>query len=217
MHSMHCDSPSRLNVTSRSRPILRQHSRLQPSPWLYGEITPRSSNSCWLISTKVVHSYCRTIFQNKITSQMRIITSKLMETKLEQVGKWKGNNSIPSIPMSSYRVGSMVRDGCSGYTRIMLKMVGYTRIMLLMVQLGNDFDDFLCNINRSHWKGEKIAPSRIKPGIVHLLDVVSVVMTHCNIFLALLRGYCTSDQFCDCLCIFLKNYNTLVTSKICFL
>ena len=33
-----------------------------------------------------------------------------------------------------------------------------------------------------------------------------------------LRGNCTPDQFCDdCLCIFLINYNTLVTSKICFL
>ena len=32
-----------------------------------------------------------------------------------------------------------------------------------------------------------------------------------------LRGYCTSDQVFDCLCIFLKNYNTLITSKICFL
>ena len=32
-----------------------------------------------------------------------------------------------------------------------------------------------------------------------------------------LRGYCTPDQFLDCLCIFIKNYNTLVTSKICFL
>ena len=32
-----------------------------------------------------------------------------------------------------------------------------------------------------------------------------------------LRGYCTPDHFSDCLCIFLKNYNTLVTSKICFL
>ena len=30
-------------------------------------------------------------------------------------------------------------------------------------------------------------------------------------------GYCTPDQFCDYLCIFLKNYNTLVRSKICFL
>ena len=29
-----------------------------------------------------------------------------------------------------------------------------------------------------------------------------------------LRGYCTPDQFFDYLCIFLKNYNTLVTSKI---
>ena len=32
-----------------------------------------------------------------------------------------------------------------------------------------------------------------------------------------LRGYCTPDQFCDCLCIYLKNYNTFMTSKICFL
>ena len=31
-----------------------------------------------------------------------------------------------------------------------------------------------------------------------------------------LRGYCTPDLFCDCLGIFLKNYNTLVTSKIYF-
>ena len=32
-----------------------------------------------------------------------------------------------------------------------------------------------------------------------------------------LRGYCTPGHFLDCFCIFLKNYNTLVTSKICFL
>ena len=32
-----------------------------------------------------------------------------------------------------------------------------------------------------------------------------------------LRGYCTPDHFCDCLCIFLENYKMLVTSKICFL
>ena len=31
------------------------------------------------------------------------------------------------------------------------------------------------------------------------------------------KGYCTPDQICDCLCIFLKNDNTLVTDKICFL
>ena len=28
------------------------------------------------------------------------------------------------------------------------------------------------------------------------------------------REYCTPDQFFDCLCIFLKNYNTLITSKM---
>ena len=33
----------------------------------------------------------------------------------------------------------------------------------------------------------------------------------------ILRGYCTPDHFFDCLCIFPKNYDTLVTSKICFL
>ena len=38
-----------------------------------------------------------------------------------------------------------------------------------------------------------------------------------NNFLNTLRGYCTPDHFFDCLCIFLKNYNTFVTSKICFL
>ena len=27
-----------------------------------------------------------------------------------------------------------------------------------------------------------------------------------------LRGYCTPDQSYDCLCIYLKNYNTLMTS-----
>ena len=31
-----------------------------------------------------------------------------------------------------------------------------------------------------------------------------------------LRGYCTPDQFCDCYGFFLKNYNILETSKICF-
>ena len=36
-------------------------------------------------------------------------------------------------------------------------------------------------------------------------------------FNSALRGYCTPGQFLDCFCIFLKNYNTLVTSKICFL
>ena len=30
-----------------------------------------------------------------------------------------------------------------------------------------------------------------------------------------LRGYCTPDQFCDCLYIFLKNYNILETTMIC--
>ena len=33
----------------------------------------------------------------------------------------------------------------------------------------------------------------------------------------MLSGYCTPGQFLDCFCIFLKNYNTLITSKICFL
>ena len=32
-----------------------------------------------------------------------------------------------------------------------------------------------------------------------------------------LRGYCTPGHFLDCFCIFLKNYNKLVTSKMCFL
>ena len=38
-----------------------------------------------------------------------------------------------------------------------------------------------------------------------------------NMVINTLRGYCTPGQFLDCFCIFLKNYNTLVTSKICFL
>ena len=38
-----------------------------------------------------------------------------------------------------------------------------------------------------------------------------------TILTQLLRGYCTPDQFCDCLCSFLKNYNTSMTSNICFL
>ena len=42
-----------------------------------------------------------------------------------------------------------------------------------------------------------------------------VIEYHWCIYL-LLRGYCTPGQFLDCFCIFLKNYNTLVTSKICF-
>ena len=30
------------------------------------------------------------------------------------------------------------------------------------------------------------------------------------------RGYCTPDHFCDCLCIILLHYNTLVISKLYF-
>ena len=29
----------------------------------------------------------------------------------------------------------------------------------------------------------------------------------------LIKGYCTPDQICDCLCIFLKNFNTLHGDK----
>ena len=43
-----------------------------------------------------------------------------------------------------------------------------------------------------------------------------IIITTCTKVL-FLRGYCTPVQFLDCFCIFLKNYNTLVTSKICFL
>ena len=39
----------------------------------------------------------------------------------------------------------------------------------------------------------------------------------CLHFFYQLRGYCTPGQFLDCFCFFLKNYNTLVTSKIYFL
>ena len=48
----------------------------------------------------------------------------------------------------------------------------------------------------------------------HLVGWIS----HSNSFESeTLRGYCTPGQFLDCFCIFLKNYNTLVTSKVCFL
>ena len=50
-----------------------------------------------------------------------------------------------------------------------------------------------------------------------ILLLLSSLNLHCGYCLLPLRGYCTPDQFFDCLCIFLKNYNTLVTSKICFL
>ena len=46
---------------------------------------------------------------------------------------------------------------------------------------------------------------------------LSEKLTHCKATAKYLRGYCTPGQFLDCFCIFLKNYNTLVTSKICFL
>ena len=44
-----------------------------------------------------------------------------------------------------------------------------------------------------------------------------VVIKTKNAWTAPLRGYCSLDQFCDCLYIFLKNNNTLVTSKNMFL
>ena len=48
-----------------------------------------------------------------------------------------------------------------------------------------------------------------------VIDYMQIIL---YIFLtAALRGYCTPSQVFDCLCIFLKNYNTLVASKICFL
>ena len=43
--------------------------------------------------------------------------------------------------------------------------------------------------------------------------VVPVCLAPIDIFWRL-RGYCTPGQFLDCFCIFLKNYNTLVTSKV---
>ena len=49
-----------------------------------------------------------------------------------------------------------------------------------------------------------------------VIQVSPEIHTLCST-LAPLRGYRTPDQFSDCLCILLKNYNTLVTSKICFL
>ena len=48
-------------------------------------------------------------------------------------------------------------------------------------------------------------------------SVESNSLTYASKDCAGLRGYCTPGQFLDCFCIFLKNYNTLVTSKICFL
>ena len=55
--------------------------------------------------------------------------------------------------------------------------------------------------------GERILPSK------STLDII--IEINKNVYY--LRGYCTPGQFLDCFCIFLKNYNTLVTSKICFL
>ena len=46
---------------------------------------------------------------------------------------------------------------------------------------------------------------------------VFIILNPILMFSFILRGYCTPDQFFDCLRIFLKNLNTLVTSKICFL
>ena len=43
-----------------------------------------------------------------------------------------------------------------------------------------------------------------------------MTMTLDSLTRSTLRGYCTPGQFLDCFSIFLKNYNTLVTSKICF-
>ena len=39
----------------------------------------------------------------------------------------------------------------------------------------------------------------------------------CANYLLSVVDFCTPGQFLDCFCIFLKNCNTLITSKICFL
>ena len=49
-----------------------------------------------------------------------------------------------------------------------------------------------------------------------LLCIERIPLSHIKTRSVVLRGYCTPGQFLDCFCIFLKNYNTLVTSKICF-
>ena len=43
------------------------------------------------------------------------------------------------------------------------------------------------------------------------------LLTWCQSILHKLRGYCTPDHFLTVYAVFLKNYNTLVTNKICFL
>ena len=52
---------------------------------------------------------------------------------------------------------------------------------------------------------------------LYLPEVMAVWRKICYKSISALRGYCTPGQFLDCFCIFLKNYSTLVTSKICFL
>ena len=64
--------------------------------------------------------------------------------------------------------------------------------------MGPKYDDHVFNTNQT-------------PAIFWL--VVLFKVSHAD----MLRGYCTPGQFLDCLCTFLKNYNTLVASKICFL
>ena len=62
----------------------------------------------------------------------------------------------------------------------------------------------------SHWQSGLETCGRFQ-GVC--LKYIPISQCECDT----LRGYCTPDQFCDCLCIFLKNYNTLVTNKISFL
>ena len=61
--------------------------------------------------------------------------------------------------------------------------------------------------------------SELKMGVLRTLQSIpsNMGVPPGSNYITILRGYCTPGQFLDCFCIFLKNYNTLVTSKICFL
>ena len=71
----------------------------------------------------------------------------------------------------------------------------------------------IVQIDQHQWVEDTLSGHHDCP-ISLIINFTSVEISHKSNGL---RGYCTPDQFFDCLCIFLKNYNTLVTSKICFL
>ena len=85
-----------------------------------------------------------------------------------------------------------------------LKQPGYASYIIISPNLLGD----------ECWEGEKEGTRNEKKISQEKTVSLTVAVTKKEDFDAIIKGVL---QFCDYLCIFLKIYNSLVTSKICFL